>query len=75
MNVRGWFRSKALFAVWDDGAYRGTYRDLYLELRRRLSADSLEPHILMLGAPDPDFLLEPAFHRDDEAAGPRGAWP
>jgi hypothetical protein len=66
--------ARHLFAVWADGAYRGTFRDLYLELRRRMSADSLEPHILMLGAPDPDFLLEPAFHRDDDAPGPRGAW-
>jgi hypothetical protein len=66
--------ARHLFAVWADGAYRGTFRDLYLELRRRMGADSLEPHILMLGAPDPDFLLEPAFHRDDDAAAPRGAW-
>jgi hypothetical protein len=66
--------ARHLFAIWADGAYRGSYRELYLELKRRMSADSLEPHILMLGVPDPDFLLEPAFHRDEEAAGPRGAW-
>jgi len=67
--------ARHLFAVWDDGAYRGSYRDLYLELRRRMSTDSLKPHILMMGTPDPDFLLEPAFHRDDQTADPRGVWP
>ena len=57
-----------LLALWDDGAFRGSYCELYTKLRARLmSASSQEPQIVMLGAPDLAFPMETAFHRDGPA--------
>ncbi|MBD0319115.1 MAG: caspase family protein [Gemmatimonadetes bacterium] len=52
-----------LMGVWNDGAYAGSFCDLFREVRQRVMARAgHEPQIMMLGAPDLGFPLEPAFH-------------
>jgi hypothetical protein len=54
---------EALMGVWNDGAFTGSFCDLFREVRERVMARAdHEPQIMMLGAPDTDFPLEPAFH-------------
>lgn len=57
--------SRFLLAEWAGGDFRGSYCDLYERVRQRVMGEVVgqEPQILMLGAPDPDFPLLPAFHR------------
>jgi hypothetical protein len=57
--------SRFLLAEWAGGDFRGSYCDLYERVRQRVMGElvSQEPQILMLGAPDPDFPLMPAFRR------------
>jgi len=70
--------TRLLLDEWADGAFRGSYCDLYREVRRRVmdEAHCQEPQILMLGAPDPSFPLEPAFHlgRGDGPGRPGGGY-
>lgn len=53
-----------LLEVWNDGAFRGTYCELYETIRECVMTERCrqEPQLLMLGAPDPTFPLETAFH-------------
>jgi hypothetical protein len=53
-----------LLAVWNDGAFHGSYCELYREVAK---ACAQEPRIRMLGAPDPAFPMERAFHLDRHA--------
>jgi hypothetical protein len=57
--------SRFLLAEWAGGDFAGSYCDLYERVRQRVlcEAGSQEPQILMLGAPDPEFPLLPAFRR------------
>jgi metacaspase-1 len=65
--------SHHLFDVWNGGAYTGSFCELYRQLRARVVAEgcSQEPCILMLGAADPGFSLEPAFHLQRRTGGRR----
>ncbi len=56
--------ARHLLAAWNEGAFRGTYCDLHREVRDRVMRDRpcQEPQILTLGAADPAFPLETAFH-------------
>ena len=56
--------STYLLEAWNDGAYRGSYCDLYRKVRAKVMTErcSQHPQILMLGAGDPAFPLAPAFH-------------
>jgi hypothetical protein len=55
-----------LLEVWKGGAFRGSYCDLHRTLstgvRREMQENPQEPQLIMLGAPDPSFPLEVAFH-------------
>lgn len=55
--------TRHLLGIWEDG-FRGTYCDLYRQVRARVLAEAApqEPRIMMLGAPDLDFPMERAFH-------------
>jgi hypothetical protein len=57
--------------VWAGGAFRGSFTELFQEVRRRVVAvtSSQEPQILMLGAADADFPRAAAFHLDRRAPG------
>ncbi|HEU4885232.1 MAG TPA: caspase family protein [Longimicrobium sp.] len=52
-----------LLEVWAGGAFPGSYRELFDEVKRRVMRvkSDQEPQILMLGAPDPAFPQAPAF--------------
>jgi uncharacterized caspase-like protein len=54
-----------LLDVWDDGAFRGSYCDLYGRVRERVMMEhpGQHPQILLLGAGSPDDALETAFHQ------------
>jgi hypothetical protein len=58
--------TRCLLDVWAGGDFRGSYCRFYEEVKRRVmtARSGQEPQILMLGAPDPAFPLEPAFHLD-----------
>jgi hypothetical protein len=58
-----------LLEVWDGGEFTGSYCELHAEVSRRVTCDRgcQEPRILMLGAADPGFPLETAFHRSRHA--------
>jgi hypothetical protein len=58
--------TRCLLDVWAGGDFRGTYCDLHKEVKSRVMGTTCgqEPQILMRGAPDPAFPLEPAFHLD-----------
>ena len=53
-----------LFKVWNDGAFDGTFSDLYQEVHDLVIADpsGQDPRMLMVGAPNTAFQDEPAFH-------------
>ncbi|HKP76968.1 MAG TPA: caspase family protein, partial [Longimicrobiaceae bacterium] len=55
-----------LLEVWAGGAFRGSFRELHdrVSERVRREAHDQDPQLLMLGAPDPGFPLETAFHLD-----------
>lgn len=57
-----------LLDVWKGGAFRGSYCDLHHTLstgvRREMQEHPQEPQLSMLGAPDPSFPQEVAFHLD-----------
>lgn len=56
--------AKHLLGTWNGGAFRGSYCDLHRQLRDGVMTErcSQEPQILMMGAADPAFPLETAFH-------------
>jgi hypothetical protein len=56
--------TRHLLELWNDGAFTGTFCELYWQVRDRVMTErhSQEPQILMLGSPDLGFPLEPAFH-------------
>ncbi|HEX2081294.1 MAG TPA: caspase family protein [Longimicrobium sp.] len=57
--------TRHLLDLWDEGAFAGTFCDLYRLVRDHVVAERgprQEPQILMLGSPDPGFPLERAFH-------------
>ncbi|HEX8394935.1 MAG TPA: caspase family protein [Longimicrobium sp.] len=57
--------TRFLLDLWDDGAFRGSYCDLYRLLRQRVTCESPQQmQIAMMGAPDPGFSMAPAFHVD-----------
>jgi hypothetical protein len=53
-----------LLHLWNGGDYRGSFCDLYRAVRQHVMNErsSQDPQLLMLGAPDPDFPLQRAFH-------------
>jgi hypothetical protein len=65
--------SKHLFDLWNDGAFHDSYCELYRRLHTGVMAKRCEqePHIQMLGAANPRFSLEPAFHLTRRAPGQR----
>jgi hypothetical protein len=56
--------TRHLLDEWKEGAFPGTFCELYWRVRERVMTERScqEPQILMLGSPDPGFPLEPAFH-------------
>ncbi|HYR09451.1 MAG TPA: caspase family protein [Longimicrobium sp.] len=55
----------ALLRLWDDGAFKGTYCDLYGSVRKQVMTATNgkhEPQILLGGSACPNFPLQPAFH-------------
>lgn len=65
--------TRCLLQVWEDGAFPGSYCDLYRrvgELVRRENRCQ-DPQIQMLGAPDPAFAVAKAFRRPECEAGRR----
>jgi hypothetical protein len=65
-HARDGLYTRHLLAVWDGGRFRGSFLDLHRIVRDRVVAETpgQEPQILMLGAADPSFPLEVAFHLD-----------
>lgn len=65
--------SQYLLDEWNEGTFRGSYCDLYRRLLRRVTSDfpAQQPQIEMLGAPDPEFSMMPAFHREGTTRGGR----
>jgi hypothetical protein len=78
--------TRHLLDVWNNGDFDGSYCRLYDEVRQRVLDDRSDQHpqILIMGAADPRFALEPAFrvqedrsplaarlYRDGEQAAPR----
>lgn len=57
--------AKHLLGVWNEGAYRGSYCDLYREVSQRVMGERpcQHPQLVPLGASDPAFALATAFHR------------
>jgi hypothetical protein len=68
--------ARHLLEVWEGGAFRGSFCDLHRALCERvgceMQAHPQDPQILMLGAADPSFPLEVAFHLDRPAMRGRG---
>jgi hypothetical protein len=62
-----------LLEVWDKGNFPGSYCELYGKVKERVMSrrTSQHPQILMLGTPDPQFPLEPAFRRAARQADPQ----
>lgn len=58
--------TEKLLEVWNGGAFQGSYCDLHACVRHKVMCAGFrqEPQIAMLGAPDPAFPLETAFHVD-----------
>jgi metacaspase-1 len=56
--------ARHLFEVWNNGAFPGSYCDLYRQVRDRVVAETVgqEPRIQLFGAADPEFALAHAFH-------------
>jgi len=65
--------SRQLFRLWNDGAFSGSYCELYRQLRSCVMGKQCaqEPRIQLLGAADPRCSLEPAFHLTRRAPGQR----
>lgn len=63
-----------LLDVWTGGAFRGSFRELHdtVSDRVRRETHDQDPQILMLGAADPGFPLETAFHLDRPVLRGRG---
>jgi hypothetical protein len=61
--------TRHLLEVWDEGSFRGSYCDLYRQVRGLVMANNCrqEPQIQLLGAEDPAFPLETAFHLERRA--------
>lgn len=61
-----------LLEVWDGGRFTGSYCELYRAVSERVKGvkSDQEPQIMMLGSPDTDFPLGPAFHRTRSDACP-----
>jgi len=64
--------SGCLFTIWDGGAFEGSYCALFRKLQAAVGASGCgqEPRIQMLGAPDEEFQLQPAFRVDTRAGTP-----
>jgi hypothetical protein len=57
-----------LLAVWNGGLFEGSYCELHRRVSERVMSEGApRPQISMLGAPDLDFQMEPAFHRKRKA--------
>ena len=65
--------TRHLLNLWDEG-FRGSYCELYREVRRRVMTQesTQEPRIMMLGAPDLEFPMERAFLLGERAPVTRG---
>ncbi|HET6232402.1 MAG TPA: caspase family protein [Longimicrobiaceae bacterium] len=63
--------SKHLLDIWSDGAFGGSYCELYRQVHQRVATQACgqQPRISMFGAPDHRFSIEPAFHVHPWAAG------
>lgn len=61
--------SRHLLKVWDGGAFQGSYCELIERVGDEVLAERpcQNPQVRMLGAADPAFALEPAFHLADPA--------
>ncbi|MFB8078980.1 caspase domain-containing protein [Streptomyces sp. NPDC056013] len=58
-DVNGAF-TEALLQVWDDGAFRGGYRDFHRAIQRRLPPTQ-SPNLHLTGTPDPEFVDQRPF--------------
>ncbi|MER5307475.1 caspase family protein [Streptomyces sp. NPDC002773] len=58
-DVNGAFTT-ALLRVWDDGAFRGGYRDFHRAIQRRLPPTQ-SPNLYLTGTPTTDFLSQRPF--------------
>ncbi|MFD3998427.1 caspase domain-containing protein [Streptomyces sp. NPDC058583] len=58
-DVNGAF-TKALLQVWDDGAFRGGYRDFHRAIQRRLPPTQ-SPNLHLTGTPDQEFVDQRPF--------------
>ncbi|WP_338492098.1 caspase family protein [Streptomyces sp. SJL17-4] len=58
-DVNGAFTG-ALLQVWDDGAFRGGYRDFHRAIQRRLPPTQ-SPNLYLTGTPDPRFVDQRPF--------------
>ncbi|MFV6029017.1 caspase family protein [Streptomyces sp. NPDC056264] len=58
-DVNGAF-TEALLQVWDDGAFRGGYRDFHRAIQRRLPPTQ-SPNLHLTGSPDPEFVDQRPF--------------
>jgi len=65
--------SRHLFRLWNDGAFTDSFCELYRQLHNCVMGKQCaqEPRIQLLGAADPRFSLEPAFHLTRRAPGQR----
>lgn len=56
--------TRHLLDQWAEGTFRGSYCDLHRHAMSRVMLENCRqmPQMVMLGAPDPDFPLETAFH-------------
>ena len=61
--AQGGLFTRCLLEAWSNGAFSGSYCDLYKDVEQRVMRVKCdqEPQIVRLGAPDPAFLLAPAF--------------
>ncbi|MFF3837345.1 caspase domain-containing protein [Streptomyces sp. NPDC001930] len=58
-DVNGAF-TEALLRVWDDGAFRGGYRDFHRAIQRRLPPTQ-SPNLHLTGTPDQEFVDQRPF--------------
>src|SRR5262249_29721283 len=66
--------TKHLLAAWNGGAFQDTYLELYDRVCAGVAGEGgVEPQILMLGAADPDFQDQLAFHVVPQDAAPSRA--
>ncbi|HEX6368496.1 MAG TPA: caspase family protein [Longimicrobium sp.] len=71
--ARGGLFTRCLLEAWGKDGFDGSYCALYKDVRQRVmnANPRQEPHVLMLGTPDPDFLELPAFRLDRTPGPPR----